>query len=108
MPIDSVSALIAALCCPLIATNNNFTLASLEDVVLLAVFALCDDINTGAIAFQLHGVDDRLQRRLVQILGQEGLFEAVEQLNSVLFALWVGWWGERFHIVLVVSVKYDL
>ena len=78
MPIDPVSALVAAVRGSLIASYNNFTLASLEDVVLLAVLALRDDIDTSAIAFQLHGVDDRLQRLLVQMLGQKGLFEAVE------------------------------
>ena len=75
---ESVRARIASLGDCLTAAYYHLTLASFENVVFLAIFAFRDDVDACAVALQLHRVDDCLQRLLMQMLGQEGLLEAVE------------------------------
>ena len=74
--------------------DDDLALAGLEDVVLLALLALRDDVHVGGEVLRLHRVDDGLQSRLAQVLSQEALLEAVEQLQAVFFTFREFGWCE--------------
>ena len=88
--------------------HYHFAFSCFQDEVLFTLFALRDNVLALSIIFKLHGVNDGLNGGLVQVLCQERLLEAKEQLDAVLLALGEFRWGKVFQITDDVLIKNDL
>ena len=88
--------------------HYHFAFSCFQDEVLFTLFALRDNVLALSIILKLHGVNDRLNGCLVQVLCQEGLLEAKKQLDAVFLALRVLGWGKVLQIAHDVLIKYDL
>ena len=85
--------------------HYHFALSCFQDEVLFTLFTLRDNVLALSIILKLHGVNDRLNGALVQVLCQEGLLEAKKQLDTILLALGVLGWGKVFQIAHDVLIK---
>ena len=88
--------------------HYHFAFSCFQDEVLFTLFALRDNVLALSIILKLHGVNDRLNGCLVQVLCQEGLLEAKKQLDAVFLALRVLGWGKVLQIAHDVLIKNDL
>ena len=88
--------------------HYHFTLSCFQNEVLFTLLALRDYVLALSIVLKLHGVYDRLNGGLVEVLRQERLLEAKKELDAVFLALWKLRWGKVFQVPHDVLIKYDL